>query len=195
VVERRGASLVYRHCPHLTRQILPWDWDVDTQVSDLTLAYLARHFNQTRHFYATEDRAFRRLYLLDVNAMSWERERGDGMNIIDARWIDTENGLFIDITGLSETRPDTEPGVWSCKNEHRYGVRDLYPMRESVFEGVPAKVPYAYEKLLVEEYDDKALTLTEYEGCGALEGSQTRLTAHRHRWDKERQQWVEKSIG
>jgi hypothetical protein len=49
--------------------------------------------------------------------------------------------------------------------------------------------------LLVEEYDDKALTSTEYEGCGALEGSQTRLTARRHRWDKERQQWVEKSIG
>jgi hypothetical protein len=154
---------IYTSSP-LTAQILPWDWDVDTQVSDLTLAYLARNFNQTRHPYASEDRAFRRLYILDVNAASWERDRGDGMNIIDARWIDTENGLFIDITALSETRPDTDPGVWSCKNDHRYGVDDLYPMRESVFEGVPAKVPYAYEKLLVEEYDDKALTLTEYEG-------------------------------
>jgi hypothetical protein len=152
------------HPPSLTGQILPWDWDVDTQVSDLTLAYLARHFNQTRHPYASDDRNFRRLYLLDVNSMSWERERGDGMNIIDARWIDMENGLFIDITGLSETRPDTDPGVWSCKNDHKYGVQDLYPMRESVFEGVPAMVPYAYAKLLVEEYDDKALTVTEYEG-------------------------------
>jgi hypothetical protein len=130
---------------------------------------LARHFNQSRHPYSSEDSDFRRLYLLDVNSMSWERQRGDGMNIIDARWIDTENGLFIDITGLSETHPDTEPGVWSCKNEHHYSQQDLYPMRESLFEGVPAKVPYAYKKLLAEEYRDKALTLTEYEGYGALE--------------------------
>jgi hypothetical protein len=121
--------------------------------------------------------------------MSWERGRGDGMNIIDARWIDTETGLFIDITGLSETRPDTDPGVWSCKNDHRYSVQDLYPMRESVFEGVPARVPYAYEKVLVEEYDDKALTVTEFEGYG-LYSAWTSANGYRHRWDKQQQLWV-----
>jgi hypothetical protein len=96
--------------------------------------------------------------------MSWERVRGDGMNIIDARWIDVHNGLYIDITGLTETHPDTKPGVVSCKNNHDYKTRDLYPMRESVFEGVPAKIPYAYDKLLIDEYQQKALTLVEYEG-------------------------------
>jgi hypothetical protein len=127
--------------------------------------------------------------------MSWERLRGDGMNIIDARWIDMENGLFIDITGLSETHPDIKPGVWSCKNEHHYRVRDLYPMRDSLFEGVPARVPYAYEKLLVEEYQHKALTLTEYEGYGNLEahGSTANALYCRHRWDPQQQVWVKKS--
>ena len=86
------------------------------------------------------------------------------MNIIDARWIDLRNGLFIDITGLSETHPDTNPGIWSCKNYHRYHTSDLYPMRETVFEGVVAKVPYSYDKILIDEYQEKALVVTEYEG-------------------------------
>jgi hypothetical protein len=90
--------------------------------------------------------------------------RGDGANIIDARWIDTRNGLFIDITGLAETHPDTKPGIWSCKNYHRYHTSELYPLRETIFEGVPAKVPYNYDKILVDEYKEKALVDTEYAG-------------------------------
>ena len=37
-------------------------------------------------------------------------------------------------------------------------------MRDSMYEGVPAKIPYAYDKILMEEYHEKALVLTEYEG-------------------------------
>lgn len=144
-------------------RILPWDWDIDTQVSGDTLAYLASHMNQTKHQYENPESHTAREYLLDVNPMSAERTRGDGMNIIDARWIDTKNGLYIDITGLSEIDPE-QPGVISCKNMHSYRMKDLYPMRETTFEGVPVRVPYAYDKLLVEEYQQKALTLTEYEG-------------------------------
>lgn len=131
---------------------------------------MASNLNRTTYTYDssvapdTSDTVVVREYLLDVNPYAWERTRGDGMNIIDARWIDIRNGLYIDITGLSETHPDSAPGVWSCKNDHKYRTRDLYPMRESVYEGVPAKVPYAYDKILLEEYHEKALVLTEYEG-------------------------------
>ena len=144
--------------------MLPWDWDVDTQVSGATLAYLSKNLNRTIHHYISQDKKVKRDYLLDVNPWIWERERGDGMNIIDSRWIDIRNGLYIDITGLSETHPDVAPGVWSCKNYHRYKTSDLYPMRESIYEGVPAKIPYAYDKILTQEYQQKALVLTEYEG-------------------------------
>jgi hypothetical protein len=99
-----------------------------------------------------------------VNPWIKERVRGNGMNVIDARWIDIRNGLFIDITGLSETRPDTHPDVWSCKNNHRYHTTELFPMRETMFEGVLAKVPYAYDKILTEEYQEKALINMEYNG-------------------------------
>lgn len=121
-------------------------------------------FNQTHAKYKPTDGSAEREYLLDVNTMIIERERGDGMNVIDARWIDVTNGLYIDITGLSEVNPDSRPGEWSCKNYHRYHTSELYPMRETMFEGVPAKVPYSYDKILVQEYQEKALVITEFQG-------------------------------
>ncbi|TKA61327.1 hypothetical protein B0A49_11068 [Cryomyces minteri] len=156
-------------------QMLPWDWDLDTQVSGTTLVHLAKTLNYTTHTYTSPDRLVSRNYLLDINPWSRERERGDGMNIIDARWIDVRNGLYVDITGLSETHPDVQPGVWSCKNYHRYRTSDLYPLRDSVFEGVRAKIPYAYGRILIDEYREQALIDTEYEG---------------HFWSQDRREWV-----
>ncbi|KAE9984227.1 hypothetical protein BLS_002821 [Venturia inaequalis] len=158
-------------------KMLPWDWDIDTQVSGETLDYMGKNLNQTMHTYVSNDKTVTRDYLLDVNPYSRERDRGDGMNIIDARWIDVRNGLYIDITGLSETEPDIAPGVWACKNYHHYRTKDLYPMRESVYEGVPARIPYAYDKILLEEYKEKALVLTEYEG---------------HVWNRQEKLWMRK---
>jgi phosphorylcholine metabolism protein LicD len=141
-------------------QILPWDWDLDVQVSDLSLTYMAEKLNYTTHSYKSGN--VERQYFLDVNPYYHERIRGDGWNIIDARWIDIRNGLFIDITGISEI--EDRPGVWSCKNEHEYSITDIWPLRVSTYEGVPALVPFAYDKVLTAEYGAKALTLTEYEG-------------------------------
>ena len=105
-----------------------------------------------------------REYLLDINPNLKSRVRGRGLNVIDARWIDIRNGLFIDVTALSETTPRVQPGIWSCKNYHRYRTRDLYPLRETIFEGVPALVPYSFDKILTQEYSARALTSTLYEG-------------------------------
>lgn len=149
-------------------KMLPWDWDLDTQVSVATMKELAESMNNTLHTYTAASATAHphpvtRQYLLDVNPHWTERDRGDGLNIIDARFIDTENGLYVDITAVGEVASHPEPRVWSCKNEHRYRVSDLYPMRETVFEGVVAKVPYAYDRILMEEYS-QGLVLTEYEG-------------------------------
>ncbi|OAL01848.1 hypothetical protein IQ06DRAFT_128878 [Phaeosphaeriaceae sp. SRC1lsM3a] len=143
---------------------LPWDLDLDTQVSNATLHQLGQQYNQTRYEYKSPDDGILRTYLLDVSPWIWERVNGDGFNVIDARWIDTWNGLYIDITGLSETDPDSRPGVWSCKNNHEYETEELYPMRDTMFEGVQAKAPFEYEKILKDEYQPSALTRTEYNG-------------------------------
>ena len=82
---------------------------------------MASHLNRTIYTYTSssspsslskrtpDSPSTTRKYLLDVNPYARQRHRGDGMNIIDARWIDTRNGLYIDITGLSELNPESEP--------------------------------------------------------------------------------------
>lgn len=149
-------------------RVMPWDYDLDVQVSNDTLQWLGDHLNRTEHAYRgpvdaqTPMPAVKR-YLLDVNPHHVDVTRGDGMNIIDARWIDMANGMFIDITGLRERNPDV-PGVWSCKNHHRYTGQDLWPMRTTEFEGVRARIPYSFEKILSAEYGPKSLVTEEHAG-------------------------------
>jgi len=156
-------------------QILPWDWDLDTQVTDEGLKVLANHYNQTYYDYDQGKGLPKRRYFLDINPWAWQRERGDGANIIDARFISVDNGLFVDITGLSEVYPATEPGVIMCKNSHRYKIRDIFPLRQTNFEGVNAKVPYSYVPILTDEYTDLALVRTEFQG---------------HKWNTETREWL-----
>lgn len=153
------------------------------QVTDEGLKVLGKHYNQTFYDYDQGNGTPTRRYFLDVNSWAWQRDRGDGANvrttiirsspgwkliwisllqIIDARFISVENGLFIDITGLSEVYPDTQPGIIMCKNDHKYRLRDIFPLRETHFEGVKAKVPYSYVPILIEEYSEQALITTEF---------------------------------
>lgn len=149
------------------------DWDLDTQVTNATLYELGRKHNRTYHEYHSAQLNITRRYLLDVNSWSWERVRGDGANIIDARFIDVSNGLFLDITGLTGNDPN-HTDIIECKNEHRYNVSDIFPLRDSVFEGVPARVPYAYTQILADEYSSESLFQTQF---------------HNHTFDAQRGHW------
>ena len=186
-------------------QIMPWDYDLDVQVTATTMARLGRDFNRTMHMYTYDDESEpakssssssssssndttttttktprkTKQYLLDVNPHHGEPGRADGLNVIDARWIDTSNGMFVDITALMEQRfADTlgkAPGVWSCKNYHHYATTELWPLRRSAFEGAPASVPYGFDPILRGEYGAKSLRTTVWQG---------------HEWRPERKEWV-----
>lgn len=137
---------------------------MDTQVLDTTLSYLAEYYNQTVVQYSPPGSTFGRYYLLDINPWSRQRKHGKGHNIIDARWIDMDTGLFIDITGLSRLEPYNNPNTWQCKNFHKYRLGEIYPLRQTTFEGVDAKIPFQYELLLRKEYSATALTSTWFHG-------------------------------
>lgn len=64
-----------------------------------------------------------RTFQLEVNPNYVYREEDDKLNVVDARWIDMENGLYIDITTAryNLTHPEG-PGVLSCKDGHEYRV-------------------------------------------------------------------------
>jgi phosphorylcholine metabolism protein LicD len=114
-------------------QILPWDSDVDVQISESSIHYIAAYYNMSVFHYETPRIPIGRDYLLEVNPHYKNREQSDRLNVIDARWIDTESGLFIDITTAryNLTHPDGV-GMLSCKDGHEYKVGGSLPIAGSL---------------------------------------------------------------
>lgn len=85
---------------------------------------LASYYNMSTFHYRTPRMPEGRDYLLEVNPNYINREQTDKLNVIDARWIDTESGMFIDITTVryNLTHPAGE-GILSCKDGHEFRVR------------------------------------------------------------------------
>jgi hypothetical protein len=178
------------------RRIMPWDTDIDVQVSEDSIRYLADYYNMTVHHFrmpkltweekdenkvqlplTTEGELEGRNYMLEINPHYTNGNTSDILNVIDARWIDIETGLFIDITTLRQDREAQKVkqlGQMYCKDRHRYLEGQIFPLRDGDFEGVPVKIPYAYSQLLEEEYGPSALTRTIYEG---------------HKFDREKAEW------
>lgn len=103
---------------------MPWDSDVDVMVTESSIYYLAAYYNMTTFWFKTPNQGKKgRNYLLEINPHYKNREQTDVRNRIDARWIDTETGLFIDITAarynLTHPRGD---GMMSCKDGHEFRV-------------------------------------------------------------------------
>ena len=115
-------------CPALLTlvKILPWDSDIDVQVTEDTIRFLANYYNMTMHHYRLPDIPEGRDYMLEVNPAYVNGSHKDRFNMIDARWIDTETGLFVDITTIrvNETaRAMGIEGALMCKDNHHYLVR------------------------------------------------------------------------
>lgn len=132
----------------------------------------------TTYHYQTPRIPDGREYMLEINPYYVNGSQSDNLNVIDARWVDMTSGLFIDITSV---RHNAERDIYECKDGHEFYVRlfplvckftttnsfqnyELFPLRDTFFEGVAAKIPNGYKDLLEEEYTQKALTLTTFEG-------------------------------
>jgi len=113
---------------HWNRKLLPWDTDIDVQMSERDLAKLAVKHNMTEFEYPLPRSASTRSYILDVNPHFSIVSFRDVANRIDGRWIDKTNGKFIDITALHVDEGDAVPGQplsVFCKDGHQYEVRRL----------------------------------------------------------------------
>lgn len=85
---------------------MPWDLDLDVQVTMKSLIHLARNYNQTLIVDLDSDQNVNLgvgSYLLDIGPGFFSRELGNGLNAIDARLIDTVSGFYVDITALALT--------------------------------------------------------------------------------------------
>ncbi|QGA20468.1 hypothetical protein EYB26_008172 [Talaromyces marneffei] len=162
------------------QKIFPWDDDLDVQVSEPGIHFLAEKYNMTEHLFDIPGVGERK-YVLDINPHYIVRTTLDKENVIDGRWIDTSSGLFIDITAVradDSRRAQGDKGALMCKDSHRFQENDIFPLRRTFFEGVPAKVPYAYTKLLADEYGQRSMTNARFNG---------------YTFSEEVQQWVDTS--
>jgi hypothetical protein len=198
------------------QKIMPWDSDLDVQISEKSMQFLADYYNMTVHHFKNiklpeqtrkrlkRKRSFSnrivigeekgevhgddlkgvypaedgRRYLLEVNPNWVNNSTDDKHNVIDARWIDTATGLFIDITTLRydhHAEASGYPGRMYCKDKHHYSQDQIFPLRDSEFEGMPVKIPYSYSELLIEEYTPSSLTNKNFEN---------------HVFDEETMEWI-----
>lgn len=105
------------------RKLLPWDTDLDVQMSAESLGYLAKSHNMTEYRYPQSGGDPPRKYLLDINPHYSIVSELDVANKIDGRWIDTTDGKFIDITALHIDPSETVRGksrTLYCKDGHNY---------------------------------------------------------------------------
>ncbi|KAK0778853.1 mannosyltransferase [Friedmanniomyces endolithicus] len=155
---------------------LPWDDDLDSHLMLDNLEFLASYYNMTVYEYGSSS------YLLDINPAynrstepappgNAEGFAPPGKNNIDARYIDMQSGLFVDMTALAPAAPlRTSRGVPGreqrvlAKDGHQYRYSDVFPLQASAFEGCAVLVPREVVKLLSDEYGADSLTRTTYRG-------------------------------
>lgn len=109
-------------------QIFPWDNDLDVQISEATIHFLADYYNMTEHHFDIPNVKGGRTYMLEINPNYLVKSEEDTLNKIDARWIDMSSGLFIDITAVrkdEEKRSQGNPEALTCKDKHHYDVCDV----------------------------------------------------------------------
>lgn len=168
----------------------PWDADTDAQMPIRDLYRLGREFNQTLvventgmngEFVGTGS------FFIDVGSSITHRERGNGMNNIDARFIDIATGLYVDITGLAaseepapsrydfllqnhkpgeeelETQRNMIKQTYNCRNRHFALLLEVLPLVMSSVQNQLGYVPLNFGLLLDHEYQTKGLIVKNFQ--------------------------------
>ncbi|GMG25733.1 unnamed protein product [Ambrosiozyma monospora] len=87
---------------------LPWDEDIDVIVTMESMLTLAKNHNNTLIVDASVSDHYASglgSFYLNIGPSFYSRNRGEGANAIDGRFIDTKTGMYIDLTAVAWT-PD-----------------------------------------------------------------------------------------
>lgn len=82
----------------------PWDDDIDVQLPFQDFMQLARDYNNS--LIIEDPEVGFGSYFLDITDSATHRIKGNTLNNIDGRFIDTQSGLFIDLTALAVSSSD-----------------------------------------------------------------------------------------
>ncbi len=143
---------------HWNRRLLPWDDDVDLSMLHQDLEALEKAGEKAWDY----DRSSFHFEINPNHRVRSTRNQSfkDSLeqNKIDARFIHTRTGIFIDITALA-LLPDGRLGT---KCPHAYQVDQLFPLSQSEIEGVAISVPHKVEEVLSQEYGIGAVANPNY---------------------------------
>lgn len=116
---------------------MPWDYDADVQVTEADMYLLAAYHNMTIYYYKYGTMEKGRYFQLEINPYFVHRDQDDRSNVIDARWIDMQNGLYIDITAARYAlNHEQGEGILYDKYGHEYRVRTSFGSEELVIHNV-----------------------------------------------------------
>ncbi|CAN3372753.1 hypothetical protein DIURU_004758 [Diutina rugosa] len=183
----------------------PWDQDVDVQMPIADLHSMCRRYNQSVVVENVGDNkgnfdGFGR-YFLDCGSSITHRNKGNGLNGIDARFIDVDSGQYVDITGLAVSEDkmpadlyqyaDSEQRrmssfdrnkamtVYNCRNDHFVMLHELSPLVPAVIENQVGYIPHDVVQPLLQEYGLKSVT---------------NVVHHNYRYSPELRIWELKSL-
>lgn len=165
---------------------MPWDTDVDVQMPIAHLDKLGRLYN--RSLILENPRYGNSKYFLEI-APTYIRQ-GNGKNFIDARFIDINSGLYIDISALSHSSfapPDDlfvgipedkkqETLLVHCKNWNWHTLDEILPIRHTYFEGGDVYIPNNVSRILSRKYGKDSFT--------------TKIHVANHNYQKDIKMWV-----
>ena len=162
--------------------MFPFDIDIDIQVPVEHLYTLARDYNQT--LVVEDPSEGYGKFFIEAGTYIYNRDMSNGENYIDARFIDVDSGIYIDITGLSKSKamPDefyTEEEIkglikdvdinkvsefdeiYNDRRKHFYKLHQISPLRHSMLQGIPVFIPQEINSRLQFEYE-RGLSEFEY---------------------------------
>ncbi|KAK2595665.1 mannosyltransferase [Conoideocrella luteorostrata] len=139
------------------KKMMTRDYTSNVQITERGLYFLAAYHNASIHYYRSKALPKGRKFLLEISSSYKQRERY-AVGAADGRWIDLASGLYLNISAVryNPHHPNGQ-GMLDTKNGEEFHDTQLYPLRDTTFEGVPAKIPFRYEEMLVERYGDIAL--------------------------------------
>lgn len=109
----------------------PWDNDYDVQMPIRHLHLLSQYFNQS--LILEDPREGNGKYLVDVGTSITVRTNGNGQNNIDARFIDVDSGLYVDITGISVSSNPQRENFKDWYEEKKKGINLEQGMKDFDF--------------------------------------------------------------
>lgn len=145
---------------YFNAQNLPWDNDVDVQVSIKDQDKIGRYHNNT--LIIENPKNGDHIFWLQTNPIYLQQNNAQ---FIDSRYIDIKTGIYIDISALWEDktpRPgnikpkDGEIAI-HCKHYNWFTFSDIFPLRRTIYEGAQAYMPNGIEPILKRFYGDKAI--------------------------------------